>query len=155
MLPLLYHPRRQLSGAITTPKRFTAKISTNLGPLLSTFTPSAACASNTGLTVFDQGPITVYWAEGPMSTGSQGCYPSSYSPDLFHYYSPGLCPSGYTTACTSLNSIGTVTETIHTCCPKWVWSCDSQLTIYMHAPKMHSRSIAHILESHSQRLSGL
>lgn len=79
-------PAVSFQERVSTPKRFTATMTTNLGPLLSTFTPSAACASNTGLTAFEQGTAT-YWAEGPMSTGSQECYPSSYSPDLFHYYS--------------------------------------------------------------------
>ena len=101
-----------LRREVTTPEM------TNLGPLLSKFAPAASCASYTGMTVFYVGTTNFFWAEGPMST--QGCYPSSYSPGPADYYSPGLCPSGYTSACTSLNSIGTVTETIHTCCPTWV-----------------------------------
>ncbi|RYO91962.1 hypothetical protein DL766_002315 [Monosporascus sp. MC13-8B] len=42
------------------------------------------------------------------------------------YYSPGICPSGYTEACSRANSVGTVTEWAYTCCPSvesYSYSC--------------------------------
>ncbi|CAJ2513111.1 Uu.00g012300.m01.CDS01 [Anthostomella pinea] len=53
-----------------------------LGALTTTFTPPSDCAAN------------------------------DYSPSVKHYYSPGICPSGYIAACTSLNSVATLTETV-------------------------------------------
>lgn len=48
------------------------------------------------------------------------CYPSGYNPTVGgDYYSPGFCPSGYTEACSSANSAGTVTEWAYTCCPRY------------------------------------
>jgi hypothetical protein len=49
--------------------------------------------------------------------GSSGCLPTGWAP--CDYYSPGICPGGYTIACSSSHSVGgTVTETVATCCPR-------------------------------------
>ncbi|KAF2120936.1 hypothetical protein BDV96DRAFT_281307 [Lophiotrema nucula] len=51
-------------------------------------------------------------------SGYSSCLPPSFVPTSTFYYSPGLqCPEGYSTAAKSLNSIGTETETVLTCCP--------------------------------------
>src|SRR5277367_986586 len=47
--------------------------------------------------------------------GNPNCLPTSWEPSS--YYSPGICPGGYTIACSSFSSVETVTETIATCCP--------------------------------------
>ncbi|KAI0179438.1 hypothetical protein GGR52DRAFT_570321 [Hypoxylon sp. FL1284] len=56
-----------------------------------------------------------FWAQGPVDLGD--CWPSSYLSSSSEYCSPGLCPSGYSPACKSTRSIGTLAETIQTCCP--------------------------------------
>ncbi|KAK4106967.1 hypothetical protein N658DRAFT_491587 [Parathielavia hyrcaniae] len=100
----------------------------SLGALTTTFTPPASCALSTGIHIVGCGDACVWWAEGPLnSPAASACYPSSYDPSLGHYYSPGVCPSGYTAACTSRRTSGDVTETIQTCCPTalgYAYHCD-------------------------------
>ncbi|PMD56121.1 uncharacterized protein K444DRAFT_54564 [Hyaloscypha bicolor E] len=43
--------------------------------------------------------------------------PETFQFSSINYYSPGICPVGYTTACHSLDLIGTLSETVVTCCP--------------------------------------
>jgi hypothetical protein len=87
----------------------------SIGKLTTTFTAPLSCASSTGIHIVGCGRDCIWWAEGPLNT--RDCYPSDYTPYLSHYYSPGICPSGYTAACTSQHSLGRVTETVQTCCP--------------------------------------
>ncbi|GAB1320000.1 Mid2 domain-containing protein [Madurella fahalii] len=115
-------------------------MATSIGVLTTVFTPPADCASSTGIHVVGCGDRCAWWAEGPL--GAAHCYPTSYNPSLNHYYSPGICPSGYTAACTSLRSIAQVTETIQTCCPTalgyhyrcvrptWPWQSSLGCTVY-------------------------
>ncbi|KAI0012207.1 hypothetical protein F4779DRAFT_106859 [Xylariaceae sp. FL0662B] len=87
----------------------------NDGPLTTTFTPPTACETQTAdiyLLVQSDGD---YFAQGPVDPGS--CWPSGYSAKTNEYYSPGICPSGFTPACNRTNIIGLSTETIQTCCP--------------------------------------
>ncbi|KAF2149650.1 hypothetical protein K461DRAFT_50023 [Myriangium duriaei CBS 260.36] len=86
---------------------------TNLGPLTTAFTASS-CPESTGMNIVGCGQSCIYWAAGGLLTsGSHSeCYPSSYTPQA-HFYSPGICPSGYTVACSSTAKA----ETIATCCP--------------------------------------
>lgn len=112
----------------------------SIGALTTTFTAPASCASSTGINIVGCGSGCVWWAEGPLD--APDCYPSSYNPSLSHYYSPGVCPSGYTPACTSKNTAGRVTETVQTCCPTalgysyrcvqptWSWQSSLGCTVY-------------------------
>ncbi|RYP29462.1 hypothetical protein DL767_006731 [Monosporascus sp. MG133] len=87
-----------------------------IGALTTTFTPPAACATSTGLYLVGCGEDCSYHAKGPLETTT--CYPSAYDPHISSgYYSPGICPSGYTEACSRAESVGTVTEWAYTCCP--------------------------------------
>ncbi|RYP48669.1 hypothetical protein DL768_005513 [Monosporascus sp. mg162] len=87
-----------------------------IGALTTTFTPPAACATSTGLYLVDCGEDCSYHAKGPLETTA--CYPSEYDPHISSgYYSPGICPSGYTEACSRAENVGTVTEWAYTCCP--------------------------------------
>ncbi|RYO83159.1 hypothetical protein DL764_009499 [Monosporascus ibericus] len=87
-----------------------------IGALTTTFTPPAACATSTGLYLVDCGEDCSYHAKGPLETTS--CYPDDYDPQISSgYYSPGICPSGYTEACSRAESMGTATEWAYTCCP--------------------------------------
>ena len=96
-----------------------------IGPLSTTFTaPSGACATSTGIHIVHCDPSNptdgcTWWAEGPLMPEGADCYPKGFSPSMAPapYYSPGVCPSGYTAACTSRNTIDTLTETVYTCCP--------------------------------------
>ncbi|KAK3315777.1 hypothetical protein B0H66DRAFT_270756 [Apodospora peruviana] len=115
-------------SSIMTSTTVTTSTTTNpilLGPLTTTFTPPASCASSTGIHIVatycgpdDPNPAgCVYWAEGPIQPATE-CYPPKHNPTVRRYYSPGLCPSGYTPGCTSRAIVETtVTETIYTCCP--------------------------------------
>ncbi len=86
-----------------------------LGPLTTIFTPPSHCASyQTNL--YQVVDATGSWfAQGPIEPGN--CFPSGYGSLSSQYYSPGVCPSGYQPACMDTNQIGSVTETIYTCCP--------------------------------------
>jgi hypothetical protein len=77
-------------------------------PLTTTFTPSPSCLSD--YYTFSSGELSL----GPPQTSD--CLPSGWKPTS-QYFSPGLCPSGYTIACSTVVSIDTLTETQATCCP--------------------------------------
>lgn len=65
-----------------------------------------------GTTVVPNVPNSLYLG----LPGSSNCLPTSWAPSS--YYSPGICPGGYTIACSTVSSVETVTETIATCCPR-------------------------------------
>ncbi|KAI1282682.1 hypothetical protein F5Y07DRAFT_394646 [Xylaria sp. FL0933] len=69
---------------------------TNLGSLTTTFTPIGPDCSSTFIGDHS-GTIWVQYGVG--AAASLPCLPSGFIPFDPYYYSPGLCPSGYTTAC--------------------------------------------------------
>ncbi|KAH6714058.1 hypothetical protein BKA61DRAFT_55400 [Leptodontidium sp. MPI-SDFR-AT-0119] len=88
--------------------------------LTTTFTPSPSCLSylyatsgtnnnNQPYVVVNLGPPTDY------ST----CFPSGWATNSMSYFSPGICPYGYTSACSTLGFLPTITsgETTVICCP--------------------------------------
>jgi hypothetical protein len=96
--------------------------STFLGALMTTFTPPATCFGTRAAVGSDGIPFQMYTggvteadviASGYLHTE---CYPSGYpatAGDNFGaYFSPGVCPSGYTTAATMVQGI----ETRAICC---------------------------------------
>ena len=84
---------------------------TSLGALRATFTPPSSCTSD----IYKFGPDNgYYFLLGPSATSD--CFPSSFALNRNAYYSPGVCPVGYTEACKTIIK----TETIATCCPRWV-----------------------------------
>ncbi|KIM98166.1 hypothetical protein OIDMADRAFT_147639, partial [Oidiodendron maius Zn] len=85
----------------------------SLGELTTTFIPPSSCISSFS-NVYIVGSLR-YVAAGPVST--DGCFPSNYNDAQNNYYSPGICPARYTSACSSIDSIGTLTETAVICCP--------------------------------------
>ncbi|KAI1802319.1 hypothetical protein F4811DRAFT_529877 [Daldinia bambusicola] len=93
---------------------------TDLGPLTTTFTPASGCNSILSGIVYTQtlpdGNTSThkYHSLGPSATSE--CYPPGFEPESA-YYSPGICPSGWWSACGTLDAIATVTETRATCCP--------------------------------------
>ncbi|KAJ5832881.1 hypothetical protein N7474_001192 [Penicillium riverlandense] len=86
-------------------------------PLTTTFVPPSTCISDTylassGCTTGTCNGLWMNLGPGPQATGA--CLPSGYSP--YSYYSPGVCPSGYSIAYSSVGS-GENPETFATCCP--------------------------------------
>ncbi|KAI1339982.1 hypothetical protein F5Y15DRAFT_60683 [Xylariaceae sp. FL0016] len=86
-----------------------------IGPLTTPFVMAEACESQLESVYKVMTPSGYELQQGPL--GFSSCYPAGYSPSSKAYYSPGVCPSGFTPACSATNSIGSVTETIYTCCP--------------------------------------
>ncbi|OTB16156.1 hypothetical protein K445DRAFT_317141 [Daldinia sp. EC12] len=92
---------------------------TDLGPLTTTFTPASGCNSILSGIVYTQTlpdsntSTHKYHSLGPSATSE--CYPPGFEPAGF--YSPGICPSGWWSACGTRDAIATVTETRATCCP--------------------------------------
>ncbi|KAI1366215.1 hypothetical protein F5Y08DRAFT_337796 [Xylaria arbuscula] len=94
---------------------------TNLGPLTTTFTPQGPDCSST----FLGRDSTNQWLQyGIGGSSSSACYPDDFRPLDVYYYSPGICPSGYTTACTAQVALsGNKFEDQYTCCPE-SYTCD-------------------------------
>ncbi|KAI2617501.1 hypothetical protein GGR54DRAFT_209272 [Hypoxylon sp. NC1633] len=97
----------------------------DLGPLTDTFTPASECntviSGKVHTQTLDDGNTTTYkyHSLGPSATSS--CYPPGFeAPSGF--YSPGICPSGWESACGSIETIGSATETRAMCCPRG-YSC--------------------------------
>lgn len=89
----------------------------NAGPLTTTFTAPSSCATATGLYQIWPELDRYYYEQGPLGSRTE-CYPSGYDASPSQHYSPGLCPSGYTPACSSTGIVSsTATETAYTCCP--------------------------------------
>lgn len=89
----------------------------NAGPLTTTFTAPSSCATATGLYQIWPETDSYYYEQGPLASRTE-CFPSGYDATPSQYYSPGLCPNGYTPACSSTDIVSsTATETAYTCCP--------------------------------------
>jgi hypothetical protein len=88
--------------------------------LTTTFVPSSSCL--TDIYMYNPGGSR-FFSLGPPDVSD--CFPSGWEPATTAYFSPGVCPQGYGIACSSYNSIDTLTETIATCCPK----SDSNLSL--------------------------
>ncbi|GAB1319344.1 Mid2 domain-containing protein [Madurella fahalii] len=106
----------------------------SLGALTTTFTPASTCVQSFSHLYINQTRTLIGPAiAGPLSAG--GCFPDNYDIHIAdRYYSPGVCPVGYTPACSSSNTISsTLTETVVTCCPSLMacvtpqWSWESTL----------------------------
>lgn len=87
----------------------------SLGAFTTTFVPVASCLSSLDnlYSEFD-GPIF----QGPVSVDD--CFPANYKPSPSYFYSPGVCPSGDISACSSSSMLSDETETTVTCYPTFV-----------------------------------
>jgi hypothetical protein len=123
----IIHPRNFYSLFTLTliPILVSANYANNMSvaALTTTFTPAPSCLSQfyqldnaDGMKCGDK--ICQYFQLGPLEPSS--CFPSGWESSSTAYFSPGICPSGYTQACSSVINIGTVSETRATCCPKYV-----------------------------------
>ncbi|KAJ5890250.1 hypothetical protein N7504_011060 [Penicillium tannophilum] len=95
-------------------------------PLTTVFSPAAACTTDTWYIEYLSGTYHYdtaisatdagWWlSQGPKEWSS--CFPSGYKAATDFYFSPGLCPSGYTVASQSTDSLDGNVETRATCCP--------------------------------------
>ncbi|KAF2246746.1 hypothetical protein BU26DRAFT_521179 [Trematosphaeria pertusa] len=83
---------------------------------LAAFTPPPSCLATDDIWAFYADPPgRRYFVQGGPTRAE--CFPSGYVPTTTAFYSPGLCPSGYTAASSDVNTAGSVTETTHFCCP--------------------------------------
>jgi hypothetical protein len=97
----------------------------SIAALTTTFTPASSCLGDTNIwLVYDvefrncfltNSFCSYYFLQGPLSTSA--CLPPSYGGSENTFYYPGICPSGYTSACTSVQSLGTYSVTVQICCP--------------------------------------
>ncbi|KAH6677417.1 hypothetical protein B0J14DRAFT_584205 [Halenospora varia] len=124
--PLHHRVPVYLEDAMSTS---TARTTTSItvAPLTATFTPPPPCFSQltqnywnisvTSQTGFHQSS----WFSGGPDRGNptSTCYPSSWA-STQQYFSPGICPTGYTSGCLSTTSA----ETRAICCPS-SWFCDT------------------------------
>ncbi|KAI1214295.1 uncharacterized protein F4807DRAFT_120803 [Annulohypoxylon truncatum] len=100
----------------------------SLGALTTSFTPPADCTASSAL-YWVNTDSTFYWLHG--RPGQSSCFPESYSPYQNQYYSPGVCPVGYTRACESVSTGGDSSfTTTATCCPQGNYVCASTSSSY-------------------------
>ncbi|KAI1399133.1 hypothetical protein F4819DRAFT_430556 [Hypoxylon fuscum] len=99
----------------------------SLGPLTTSFTPPADCTASSALYWINTAN-TFYFLHG--SPGQSSCFPDNYSPYQNQYYSPGICPAGYTRACESLSTSASHTATQAVCCPIGNYICASTSSSY-------------------------
>ncbi|PMD57916.1 uncharacterized protein K444DRAFT_533093, partial [Hyaloscypha bicolor E] len=91
----------------------------SVGSLTTTFTPPSSCLASFQTTGWSQSLTNLgFLFAGPVTTS--GCMPDNFQFSSTNFYSPGICPVGYTTACHSSIPVGTLTETVVTCCPTFV-----------------------------------
>ncbi|KAI0841074.1 hypothetical protein F5Y06DRAFT_293561 [Hypoxylon sp. FL0890] len=98
-----------LSQATSTPSGPIPTATSFLGPLPTTFSAPTTCGTSTYTWI--TGEDTTVWAMAPQTSDDPTCLPSNWV--VNGYYSPGLCPYGYTNACSMTNN--DVETTI--CCP--------------------------------------
>ncbi|KAI1137903.1 hypothetical protein F5Y05DRAFT_65436 [Hypoxylon sp. FL0543] len=91
-----------------------------LGALPTTFSAPTTCGTTTYTWITDRD--TTVWELAPQTSDDPTCLPSNWVVD--GYYSPGLCPYGYTNACSM--TANDVETTI--CCPtNQIFACHSTL----------------------------
>ncbi|CAK7273609.1 hypothetical protein SEPCBS119000_005748 [Sporothrix epigloea] len=89
--------------------------------LTTTFTPAPSCTINiyqesfsTGLTcVVGTQVVPCNYFHLGVDSSTSDCLPSGWGTASDAYFSPGICPTGYTQACQNV----TGSETVATCCP--------------------------------------
>jgi hypothetical protein len=78
-------------------------------PLTTVFEPPASCTD----VITRAGDI--FWQGGRQQTGDPDCYPASFYSITGSYYSPGVCPMGWTSA-GAFFTPNSVTDAV--CCPE-------------------------------------
>ncbi|KAI1359350.1 hypothetical protein F5Y08DRAFT_319852 [Xylaria arbuscula] len=82
----------------------------NLGPLTTVYVASGTGCHSTHVAIAESERTLIQ--QGTISD----CFPSGFNPDpKSYYYSPGICPQGFTYACSG--NVGLPDVTAATCCP--------------------------------------
>jgi hypothetical protein len=116
------------SSRASTPK--TSMVTSDplrIGALTTTFTPPPSCITNAPITTDNNDLSSLFSSESLFNNGPSGaahvhthCFPSGYPHNAAFYYSPGLCPSGWTlnTSPAVQQNFETISgETVGVCCP--------------------------------------
>ncbi|OJJ50256.1 hypothetical protein ASPZODRAFT_128884 [Penicilliopsis zonata CBS 506.65] len=99
--------------------------------LTTTFTPPTSCIQDIyratrGCPGTGTNTCQYTWLQLGPTRSTNVCLPSGWaSGSTAGYFSPGICPSGYTTACSSVVTIDSLSETRATCCPSG-YTCQIQ-----------------------------
>ncbi|KAK9793146.1 hypothetical protein SCARD494_06618 [Seiridium cardinale] len=91
-------------------------------PLTTTFTPPPDCTAGAVGVLRANSGSSYFLTAGPRASS---CFPSGRIPGYTEYYSPGLCPHGFTAACLTSSPLpqGNGIETVATCCPTGMVDC--------------------------------
>ncbi|KAK0270619.1 hypothetical protein LTS00_016901 [Friedmanniomyces endolithicus] len=81
-------------------------MATATASMTATFTPPPDCLSD----------VYLYGGDQLLGAQTPSCFPPDWSSLTTVFYSPGVCPSGYWTACSSVVTAETIIETHATCC---------------------------------------
>lgn len=92
--------------------------------LTTTFTPAPSCF--TDLWLYGDRAVNYWYSMGPPDPSN--CFPPSWQSATTSFFSPGVCPQGYSTACASEAISGSMTETSARCCPSG-WYCYSHANV--------------------------
>ncbi|KAF9736786.1 hypothetical protein PMIN03_007839 [Paraphaeosphaeria minitans] len=87
----------------------------DLGALTTAFVPGPGCNDTIYGKIYSTGTVRDKW-HSLGQTDTRSCYPPAFT-TAEAYYSPGTCPSAWSSACGNVESIGSMTETRVTCCP--------------------------------------
>ncbi|KAK3683682.1 hypothetical protein B0T22DRAFT_256677 [Podospora appendiculata] len=91
---------------------------TLLGALTTTFQAPSSCSTAAPQIYQIWTNSQSNYVQGPLFPSQSDCFPSGYDASPGSYYSPGVCPRGYTSACTRTAATeDTGTETAVVCCP--------------------------------------
>lgn len=92
----------------------------SLGSLTTVFAPDpSSCLDPDTFWVEERGQDDHFPVQGgPPFLQRPGCYPRDFIPVSTSYYSPGICPSAYTVACSSTLIDQGQEVTAHVCCPE-------------------------------------
>ncbi|KAJ5676059.1 hypothetical protein N7462_008956 [Penicillium macrosclerotiorum] len=108
---------------------------TFVNPLTTTFVPPAECTTDTYDISWSQSSGYTWWWASLGAEDWTTCFPSEYEPTS--YFSPGICPEGYSAAGESQVTSSGEVETRATCCPSyynaqtgtdWPWYTSNQCT---------------------------
>jgi hypothetical protein len=92
----------------------------SLGSLTTAFSPEAtSCLDADTFWMEQRGGDDAFNIQGGLPFLQRPeCYPKGFIPVSTSYYSPGICPSAYTVACSSTMVEHGREITSHVCCPE-------------------------------------
>lgn len=90
-------------------------MSGNIGPLTTTFTPASPDCLTSLIFVQESGQTGIHL--GYPGTSRSACLPTSFDPAPLRYYSPGICPSGYSYDGRYSTASNDEAVMVATCCP--------------------------------------